>query len=365
MLASPKFIFRIERNPAGTPPATVYALSDLELASRLSFFLWSSIPDDELLEAAGGRKLQSAAALERQVRRMLADARAQSLVDSFLAQWLQLRNLKAKQPNSHEFPDFDDNLRVALQSEMELFFSSIVREDRSVVDLMTADYSFLNERLARHYGVPNVYGTHFRRVTLPDDARRGLLGKGAVLMVTSHAHRTSPVVRGKWVLENILGAPPPPPPDVVPPFEETTEAAKPRSVRERLEQHRRNPACAGCHRMMDPVGLALENFDGTGAWRIRDGGTRGTPVDASGQLVDGTPVDGVVALRQALLRDPDIFVGTVTEKLLTYALGRGLTASDMPAVRAIVRDARRDNYRFSSIILGIVRSVPFQRRVTG
>ena len=365
ILASPKFIFRIERDPAGAVPGTVYTLSDLELASRLSFFLWSSIPDDELLDLATRKALRTPATLERQVRRMLADARSQSLVDSFLAQWLQLRNLKGKQPNSHEFPDFDDNLRRALHSEMELFFASILREDRSVVDLMTADYTFLNERLAKHYGVPNVYGSHFRRVTLQDEARKGLLGKGAMLMVTSHAHRTSPVVRGKWVLENVLGAPPPPPPDVVPPFEETTEAASPRSVRERLEQHRRNPACAGCHRMMDPVGLALENFDGTGAWRSRDGGTRGTPIDASGQLVDGTAVDGVVALRQALLRDPEIFVGTVTEKLLTYALGRGLTASDMPAVRTIVRDGRREGYRFSSIVLGIVRSVPFQKRVTG
>jgi hypothetical protein len=275
---------------------------------------------------------------------------------------LQLRNLKAKQPNSHEFPDFDDNLRQALQTETELFVGSIIREDRSVLDLMTADYTFLNERLARHYGVPSIYGSHFRRVTLADETRKGLLGKGAVLMVTSHPHRTSPVLRGKWVLENVLGAPPPPPPDVVPPFKEDTEAARPQSVRERLEQHRRNPACAGCHRMIDPAGLALENFDAVGAWRTRDGGTRGTPVDASGQLVDGTKVDGVIALRQALLREPEIFVGTVTEKLLTYALGRGLSAADMPAVRTVVRDARRDDYRFSSIVLGVIRSVPFQMR---
>jgi hypothetical protein len=307
--------------------------------------------------------MQKPATVERQVRRMLSDRRAQSVVDNFLGQWLQLRNLKSKQPNSHEFPDFDDNLRQALQTEMELFFSSIVREDRSVLDLMTADYTFVNERLARHYGIPSVYGSHFRRVVLTDETRRGLLGKGAVLMVTSHPHRTSPVLRGKWVLENILGAPPPPPPDVVPPFQEDTEAAKPQSVRERLEQHRRNPACAACHRMIDPAGLALENFDAVGAWRTRDGGTRGTPVDASGQLLDGTQVNGVVALRQALLRDPEIFVSTVTEKLLTYALGRGLTAADMPAVRAIVREASRDDYRFSAVILGIVRSAPFQMRV--
>jgi cytochrome c553 len=365
LLASPKFIFRIERDPAGAAPGTVYALSDLELASRLSFFLWSSIPDDELLDAAARKTLRTPAALEQQVRRMLADDRAQALVDNFLGQWLLLRNLKSKQPNSHEFPDFDDNLRRALQTEVELFFNSIIREDRGALDLMTASYTFVNERLAKHYGIPNVYGSHFRRVTLQDDARKGLLGKGAILMVTSHAHRTSPVVRGKWILENVLGAPPPPPPDVVPPFEETIEAGRPRSVRERLEQHRRNPACAGCHRMMDPVGLALENYDATGAWRTRDGGTRGTPIDASGQLVDGTAVDGVVALRQALLRDPEIFVGTVTEKLLTYALGRGLAGADMPTVRSIVRSARRENYRMSSLVLGIVRSAPFEMRVTG
>jgi hypothetical protein len=362
VLASPKFIFRTERDPAGLAAGAAYRVSDVDLASRLSFFTWSSIPDDELLDLAARGALSRPATLDRQVRRLLADSKAQALVDNFVGQWLQLRNLKNKQPNSHEFPDFDDNLRQALHAETELFFASIVREDRSVLDLMNADYTFVNERLARHYGIPNVYGSHFRRVTLPDETRRGLLGKGAVLMVTSHPHRTSPVVRGKWVLENILGAPPPPPPDVVPPFDEEIEAAKPKSVRERLEVHRRNPACAGCHRMIDPAGLALENFDAVGAWRTRDGGTRGTPVDASGQLVDGTKVDGVVALRQALMRDPEIFVGTVTEKLLTYALGRGLGAADMPAVRAIVRDARRDNYRFSSIVLGIVRSAPFQMR---
>ena len=296
---------------------------------------------------------------------MLADPRSQALIDNFLAQWLQLRNLKGKQPNSHEFPDFDDNLRVALQTETELFFASIIREDRSVMDLLNADYTFVNERLAKHYGIPYVYGTHFRRVTLQDEVRRGLLGKGALLMVTSHPHRTSPVLRGKWILENVLGAPPPPPPDVVPPFEENTEARKPRSVRERMEQHRANPACAGCHRMIDPAGLALENFDAIGGWRTRDGGTRGTPIDASGQLVDGTAINGVIELRAALVREPRIFVQTLTERLLTYALGRGLSASDMPAVRTIARDAQRDGYRFSSIVLGIVRSVPFQMRIKG
>jgi hypothetical protein len=364
MLVSPKFIFRVERDPTDVPAGGVYRLSDLAIASRLSFFLWSTAPDEELLGLAEKGRLD-AATLERQVRRMLADPKSQALIDNFLGQWLQLRNLKGKQPNSHEFPDFDDNLRVALQMEIEQFFASIVREDRSVMDLLTADYTFVNERLAKHYGIPYVYGSHFRRVTLQDDVRRGLLGKGALLMVTSHPHRTSPVLRGKWILENVLGTPPPPPPDVVPPFEENTEARKPRSVRERMEQHRRNPACAGCHRMIDPAGLALENFDAVGAWRTRDGGTRGTPIDASGQLVDGTAINGVTELRAALVKEPRIFVQTLTERLLTYALGRGLDEADMPAVRTIARDAQRDGYRFSSIVLGIVRSVPFQMRIKG
>ena len=364
MLVSPKFIFRVERDPGEVAAGGVYRLSNLAIASRLSFFLWSTAPDEELLDLAEKGRLD-AATLDRQVRRMLADPRSQALIDNFLAQWLQLRNLKGKQPNSHEFPDFDDNLRVALQTETELFFASIIREDRSVMDLLNADYTFVNERLAKHYGIPYIYGTHFRRVTLQDDVRRGLLGKGALLMVTSHPHRTSPVLRGKWILENVLGTPPPPPPDVVPPFEENTEARKPRSVRERMEQHRANPACAGCHRMIDPAGLALENFDAIGGWRTRDGGTRGTPIDASGQLVDGTAINGVTELRAALVREPRIFVQTLTERLLTYALGRGLSASDMPAVRTIARDAQRDGYRFSSIVLGIVRSVPFQMRIKG
>ena len=363
ILASPKFLVRVERDPASVAAGATYRLSDLEIASRLSFFLWSSIPDDVLLDVASKGGLKTPAVLEQQVRRMLADPKSQALVDNFVGQWLQLRNLKTKQPNSHEFPDFDDNLRTALGTEAELFFGSIMREDRSVLDLMTADYTFVNERLARHYGIPNIYGTHFRRVTLKDETRRGLLGKGAVLMVTSHPHRTSPVLRGKWILENVLGAPPPPPPDVVPPFEEDAGAAKPKSVRERMEQHRRNPACASCHRMIDPAGLALENFDAVGAWRTKDGGTRGAPVDASGQLVDGTQINGVVELRAALLREPETFVRTMTEKLMTYAVGRGLTATDMPAVRTVVRDSARVQYRFSSVILEIVQSVPFQMRM--
>jgi len=365
LLTSPKFIFRVERDPADVPEGGVYRLGGPALAARLSFFLWSTLPDEELLALAESGRLADPATLERQVRRMLADAKSRALVDNFVGQWLQLRNLASRQPNSHEFPDFDDNLRTALRTEVEMFFSSIMREDRSVMDLLTADYTFVNERLARHYGIPHVYGTHFRRVTLQDEARRGLLGKGALLMVTSHPHRTSPVLRGKWILENVLGAPPPPPPDVVPPFEENTEAARPRSVRERMESHRRNPACASCHRMIDPAGLALENFDAVGAWRTRDGGTRGTPIDASGQLVDGTPINGVNELRAALVRDPNVFVQTLTERLLTYAIGRGLTAADMPAVRTIAREARRGNYRFSAVVLGIVRSVPFQMRIKG
>jgi mono/diheme cytochrome c family protein len=365
LLTSPKFIFRVERDPADVPAGGVYRLGNPALASRLSFFLWSTPPDEELLELAEKGRLSTPTTLERQVRRMLADSKSRALIDNFLAQWLQLRNLKGKQPNSHEFPDFDDNLRDALQTEIEMFFTSIVREDRSVMELLTADYTFVNEPLAKHYGIPYVYGTHFRRVTLQDDVRRGLLGKGALLMVTSHPHRTSPVLRGKWILENVLGAPPPPPPNAVPAFEESTEAARPRSVRERMENHRRNPACAGCHRMIDPAGLALENFDAVGAWRTRDGGTRGTPIDASGQLVDGTQINGVNELRAALVRDPNVFVQALTERLLTYALGRGLTAADMPAVRTIARDAQRENYRFSAVVLGIVRSVPFQMRIKG
>jgi hypothetical protein len=309
-------------------------------------------------------RLSDAAVLAAEVRRMLADPKAEALVANFAGQWLYLRNLKNFQPNSLEFPDFDDNLRQAMKQETELFFAAVMREDRNVLDLMTADFTFLNERLARHYGIPNIYGSHFRRVTLADDARRGLLGKGAILMVTSHADRTSPVVRGKWVLDNLLDAPPPPPPANVPPLNENNQrGGKVLTMRERMEEHRKNPVCAGCHKLMDPIGLSLENFDAVGSWRTRDGGTLGTPIDASGELLDGTKVDGVVTLRQALLRQPDLFVGTVTEKLLTYALGRGLASYDMPTVRAIVRHSATEEYRFSSLIIGIVNSTPFQKRV--
>jgi cytochrome c5 len=362
LLSSPKFIFRAENDPATLASGSIHRVSDLELASRLSFFLWSSIPDEELLNAAAQGKLKNAATLDQQVKRMLADPRAQALVQNFAGQWLYLRNLKNQIPNSLEFPDFDDNLRQALQKETELFFNSIIEEDRNVVDLMTADYTFLNERLARHYGVPNVYGSHFRRVIVTDEARKGLLGQGSILMVTSHTDRTSPVVRGKWILENLLGAPPPPPPAVVPPLKESAEreGGKILSMRERMEEHRNNPACSGCHSIMDPIGFAMENFDAVGAWRLNEARV---PIDASGQLLDGTKVNGVVDLKKALMRHPERFVATFTEKMMTYALGRGLAYYDMPTVRSIVRDSAQSNYKFSSIVSEIVKSAPFQMRM--
>jgi mono/diheme cytochrome c family protein len=363
ILASPKFAFRVERDPAGAAPGSAYRIGGLELASRLSFFLWSSIPDDQLLDLGAQGKLQQRAVLEQQVRRMLADPKAEALVSNFAGQWLYLRNLRGMIPNSVDFPDFDDNLRQSFQRETELFFQSVMREDRNVLDLMTADYTFLNERLARHYGVPNVYGSHFRRVAVTNDARRGLLGQGSILMVTSHTDRTSPVVRGKWILDNLLGAPPPPMPANVPPLNESNRReGRVLTMRERMEEHRTNPYCAGCHQIMDPIGFSLENFDAVGAWRVVEGGTGGTPIDASGQLLDGTKVNGPVELRNALLRQPEIFTSTMTEKLLTYALGRGLAYYDMPVVRGIVREAARHDYRFSSLILGIVSSAPFQMR---
>jgi mono/diheme cytochrome c family protein len=366
MLASPKFCFHIEQDPAGLAPGSVYRITDRELAARLSFFLWSSIPDVQLLDLAAQHTLHTPAVLEQQVHRMLTDPKAGALTTNFAGQWLYLRNLKNMQPNSEEFPDFDDNLRQAFDSEASLFFQSIVQEDRNALDLMTADYTFLNERLAEHYGIPNVYGSRFRRVTLPDERRYGLLGKGAVLMVTSHTDRTSPVVRGKWVLDNLLSAPVPPMPNNVPPLnEDPNRGGRILTMRERMEEHRKNPGCAACHRIMDPIGLTMENFDAVGAWRTRDGDSvtgPGTPIDATGQLLDGTRVDGVITLRQALLRQPDLFVGTLTEKLMIYALGRGLQPYDMPSVRAIVRDTARSNYRFSSIVIGIIDSTAFQMR---
>ena len=361
ILASPKFIFRAEADPAGVRAGSVYRIGDVDLASRLSFFLWSSIPDDELLNAAGAGRLHDPATLDREVRRMLADPKSEAIVRNFAGQWLQLRNLRTFQPNSDEFPDFDDNLRQALQRETELFFGSFIREDRNVLELMTAKDTFVNERLARHYGIDGVYGSQFRRVTLIDPARFGLLGKGAILAVTSHATRTSPVNRGKWILENILGTPVPPPPPLpgAGVFAEPKPGEAPKTMRAQMEAHRTNPACASCHKVMDPIGVSLENFDAVGRWRARE---INGPVDASGELSDGTMVDGVVTLRQAILRDPGVFVGTLTEKLLTYALGRGLTGADMPAVRRIVRDASQKDYRLSAVVLGIVSSVPFQMR---
>jgi hypothetical protein len=361
VLASPKFLLRVEPDPPGLAAGTIYRLSDLALASRLSFFLWSSIPDEELLDVAANGQLKNPAVLDRQARRMLADPKAEALVSNFAGQWFYLRNLRNKVPNSFQFPDFDDDLRRAMVREVELFFKSVIDGDRNVLDLMTADFSFVNERLARHYDMPNIYGSQFRRVTV-SDTRRGLLGKGAILMATSHAHRTSPVLRGKWVLENIIGVSPAPPPDDVPALNDEERPEKPRSVRESLEAHRASPVCASCHRVLDPIGFALENFDAVGAWRVRDGGTLGDEIDASGQLVDGTKVDGAVALRQALIREPEVFVRTFTEKLLTYALGRGLTAADMPVIRSIVRQAQAEDYRFSSLMRGIIHSAPFEMR---
>ena len=360
ILAAPRFVFRIERDPSSVKPGAAYRLNDVELASRLSFFLWSSIPDEELLSVAEQGRLKDPATLDAQVRRMLADPKSRAIVDNFAGQWLQLRNVRNVQPNSDLFPDFDDNLRQAFKRETELFFESVMREDRPVGDLMTANFTFVNERLAKHYGIPGIFGSRFRRVTLTDEHRFGLLGKGSVLAVTSHAERTSPVVRGKWVLDNILGAPVPPPPGDVPQLKETAEGDKPKTMREQMAAHRTNPTCASCHARMDPIGLSMENFDVDGAWRSDDSGNA---IDASGQLVDGTKVDGVVTLRKALVAHPEVFVRAMTEKMLIYALGRGLDARDMPAVRAIMREAAPRDYRFQSLVLGIVHSTPFTMRV--
>jgi hypothetical protein len=355
LLASPSFIFRTERAPSGGAAGPQHA-DNLDLASRLSFFLWSSIPDEELLGLAEAGRLRDRAVVNAQMRRMLRDPRSSALVENFAGQWLHVRNLRSTTPDKNDFPDFDDNLRRSFERELHLFIGSIVDEDRSVLDLLNADHTFVDERLAIHYGLPGITGSHFRRVTGLEDHRRGLLGKGGILLVTSHADRTSPVVRGKWILDNLIGSPPPPPPPDVPALPEP-EGQKALTMRARMEQHRANPVCASCHRVMDPLGLALENFDAVGAWRTQDGGE---PIDASGQLADGTRVDGVADLRAALLQQPDVFVGTMTEKLLTYALGRRLTPQDMPAVRAIVRDAARDGYRFSALVEGVVASAPFR-----
>ena len=358
VLVDPQFIFRFEREPAGLRAGTVYRIGDLELASRLSFFLWSSIPDEELLGLAAKGRLADPAVLEQQTRRMLADARSRALIDNLTGQWLQLRQLEDVAPGTKEF---DGNLRYAFRRETELLFETIVREDRSVLDLIDADFTYVDERLARHYGIPNIRGSRFRRVALGDGARRGLLGHGSFLTVTSAGNRTSPVKRGKWILENLLGAPvPSPPPGVETNLEKSVaHGTTPTSLRQRLEQHRANPSCAACHAVMDPIGFSLENYDLVGKWREVDDGV---PVNAAGRLVDGTTLDGPASLRQALLARRDAFVETTTEKLLTYALGRRLEFFDMPAVRAIVRDAAMIGNRFSSLVTGVVKSAPFQMK---
>jgi mono/diheme cytochrome c family protein len=355
ILASPKFLFRTEAAPA----AGVVRVTDLELASRLSFFLWSSIPDDTLLTLATQGRLSQPAVLEQQVRRMLEDSKSRALVDNFASQWLMLRNLKGHIPVPGDFPNFDNELRQAFRKETELFVESVMREDRNVLTLLDGDYTFVNGRLARHYGIPNVYGSHFRRVTLRGDERRGLLGQGSILTITSYPNRTSPVLRGKYILENILGTPPSPPPPDVPDLTENAPGEEPKSLRERMEMHRRTPTCASCHRVMDPLGFALENFDGVGEWRVKE---VGGSIDPVGQLADGAPVDGPVALRKALLKRPEMFVRTLTQKLMTYGLGRGVEYTDRPLVRSIARDAAKQNYRFSSIVVGIVKSAPFQMK---
>jgi hypothetical protein len=360
VLVNPEYLFRVELEPEKASAGGAYRISDLELASRLSFFLWSSLPDDELLDSAIRGELRRPGVLDRQVRRMLADPRSYNLASNFAGQWLTVRNLVSVDPNVRLYPDFDDNLRQAFRLETELFVDSIVREDRSVLDLIKADYTFLNERLAKHYGIPNIYGSRFRRVALgPDSNRGGLLRHGSILAVTSYATRTSPVLRGVYVLNNILGAPPPPPPPNVPALEESAVAAN-LPMRQRLSAHRRNPVCANCHSTIDPAGFALENFDAVGRWRDQEGDSG--PVDASGGLPGAGELNGVAGLEEGLLRRPELFAGTLTEKLLTFALGRGVEYYDASAVRRILREAQPDGYRFSSLILGIVKSVPFQMR---
>jgi hypothetical protein len=364
LLVSSQFLFRIERPPANVAAGTPYRVSDLELASRLSFFLWSSIPDDELLEAAVAGTLKDPMVLDQQVRRMLADPRSESLVTNFAAQWLYLRDIDAKVPDEILFADFDETLRTALKRETELFLDSVFSENRSVLELLTANYTFLNERLARHYGIPNIKGSHFRRVTLPEGSvRGGLLGHGSVLTITSYATRTSPVLRGKWVLENLLSSAPPPPPADVPSLKtEGKEPGKPMTLREAMTLHRAAPSCAGCHARMDPIGFAMENFDAVGRWRDRDGEN---PIDSTGVFPDGTKFDGIAGLKRELLRQPEQFVGTVAGRLLMYAIGRNLQYYDAPSVRAIVRDAAPGKYTLSSLVLGVVKSRPFQMREAG
>jgi Protein of unknown function (DUF1592)/Protein of unknown function (DUF1588)/Protein of unknown function (DUF1585) len=362
MLVSPDFVFRIEHDPKALAPGTVYRLNDFELASRLSFFLWSSIPDDHLLDLAEKNKLHEPDVLHAEVERMLMDPKAQALVDNFAGQWLYLRNLAVAKPDPEIFADFDESLRDSFLEETDLFFQSILREDRPVTDLLDANYTYLNQRLAEHYGIPNIYGSEFRRVTLDTAERGGLLGQGSILTVTSYPNRTSVVQRGKWILETLLGTPPPPPPPGIPELKPESADGHPLTVRQQMEQHRSNSVCASCHLRMDPLGFAMENYDGVGKWRTRDAG--GT-IDPSGQLPDGTRFEGPAGLRQALLNGHrDEFISTMTEKMLTYALGRGVEYYDKPAVRSIAREAARDNYRISALITAIVSSTPFQMRET-
>ena len=361
MLVSPKFLFRVERDPPNAAPGSVYHISDLELASRLSFFLWSSIPDDQLLSLATQGKLHNREVLAQQVRRMLADSRSKALVSNFAGQWLQLRHLAELSPDDKEFPDFDDSLREAFQQETELFLESMVREDRPLMEVLDANYTFVNERLANHYGIPNIYGSSFRRVTLTDENRRGLLGQGSILSLTSYPTRTSVVLRGVWLLTNILGTPPPAPPPNVPVLKDRGNDGRIRSLRESMEEHRANPVCASCHLRMDPLGFALENFNGIGQWRATEG--RNTPIDSSGSLPDGTTFKGPVELRKVLMSQPDQFATAVIEKLLTYAIGRGVEYFDEPAVRKIKQDAAPD-YRWSSLITGVINSDAFEMRRT-
>jgi hypothetical protein len=357
LLVDPRFVFRFEREPANVPVGRPYRIGDLDLASRLAFFLWSSIPDDELLDLAIQGKLHDPAMLEKQTLRMLADQRSEALVTNFGDQWLYLRELKSARPETR---GFNDNLRQSFRRETEMLLESILREDRSVIDLLNADYTYVDEVLARHYGIPGVHGSRFKRVPVQDEERRGLLGQGSFLLVTSVASRTSPVSRGKWVLENLLGTPAPLPPPNVPPLKESEAAQSATSVRQRMEEHRQNPVCAACHKIMDPIGFSLENFDLIGRWRTTDGDSK---IDASGELVDGTKLDGPASLRRAILSRSEVFVRTMTEKLLTYATGRAMKYYDMPVVRSIAREAAQHDNRFSYLILGIVKSDPFQMRV--
>lgn len=360
ILASPQFIFRAETDPTSVAAGSAFDLNDYDLASRLSFFIWSSIPDDELLKVAAEGRLHEPAVLSQQVQRMMKDPRSSAMVMNFADEWLRLRNLKAATPNDVLFPDFDDNLRQDFQRETELFFNSILRENRNVLDLMNANYTFLNQRLAVHYGIPHVVGSQFRRVTLSDPNRFGLLGQGSILTVTSYGNRTSPVVRGKFVLSIFMGNPPPPMPANVPPLNETIDPNKPLSMRERMDAHRTNPVCANCHRLMDPIGFTLENFDATGKWRTNDGGAA---IDPAGTMANGAHVDGPASLRKVIAGRPEQFVRTLTEALMTYALGRKLEAYDMPTVRVIVRKSSTENYTLASLVQGIVAGTPFRMKV--